>query len=93
MESTNNYYIVQEFCDGGDLRGYLNKKGVIPEKEGINIIAQVCNGFVEILKEGVIHRYKCHITTVILNHRIYLSIKAASKFATSVSLRRVTAKT
>jgi serine/threonine protein kinase len=57
MESANNYYIVQEYCDGGDLRGYLTKKGNIPEKEAINIITQVCNGFVEILKEGVIHRY------------------------------------
>lgn len=56
MESTNNYYIVQEYCDGGDLRGHLTKRGCFPEKEAINIIAQVCNGFVEILKEGVIHR-------------------------------------
>lgn len=22
LETSNNYYIVQEFCDGGDLQGY-----------------------------------------------------------------------
>lgn len=46
MESSNFYYIVQEFCDGGDLRSLINNRGCISEKEAITIIAQVCNGFV-----------------------------------------------
>lgn len=50
MESTNNYYIVQEYCDGGDLRAFLKNRGSVPEQEAIEIIAQVCNGFIELLK-------------------------------------------
>lgn len=56
MESANYYYLVQEFCDGGDLRGLIKKRGSLPEAEAVSILTQVCNGFVEILKEGVIHR-------------------------------------
>ena len=26
MESSNNYYIIQELCDGGDLEHYLKKQ-------------------------------------------------------------------
>lgn len=56
MESANYYYIVQEFCDGGDLRALIKKRAPIPEAEAIDILRQVCNGFVELLKEGIIHR-------------------------------------
>jgi serine/threonine protein kinase len=46
MESANYYYLVQEFCDGGDLRGLIKKRAPIPEAEAISILTQVCNGFI-----------------------------------------------
>jgi len=30
MESKNNYYIVFEYCSGGDLQKYLQKRNKIP---------------------------------------------------------------
>ena len=56
MESKHSYYIIQEFCDGGELRQTMKKKGKIPEKEAIAMLTQICNGFVELIKEGVMHR-------------------------------------
>ncbi len=56
MESANFYYLVQECCDGGDLRAFIKKRAPVPEPEAIRILTEICNGFIEILKEGVIHR-------------------------------------
>ena len=39
MESSNNYYIIQELCDG-DLEHHLKSKpgGVLEEEEAINLL-------------------------------------------------------
>lgn len=34
----------------------MKKKGKIPEKEALILLMQICNGFVELIKEGVMHR-------------------------------------
>lgn len=31
FESQNNYYLILEYCEQGDLRQYLRKNGVLPE--------------------------------------------------------------
>lgn len=56
MESANYYYIVQEYCNEGELRGLMDRKVKIGEQEAIEIFTQICNGFVCMLAEGVIHR-------------------------------------
>ena len=56
MESNNYYYIIQEFCDGGELRKYMKTRVRIPEKEAITLLMQMCNGFLALVKEGVMHR-------------------------------------
>lgn len=56
LETSNNYYIVQEYCNGGNLRAYMKKKKKLPEKEAINIMGQICEGFLELIDHGVIHR-------------------------------------
>lgn len=38
LETSNNYYIIQEFCDGGDLRGCLKKKKTLNESESLQIL-------------------------------------------------------
>lgn len=55
MESSHNYYIIQEICDG-DLEKYLNKKGKISEAEAIGLLKQICSGFLALVKEGIVHR-------------------------------------
>ena len=56
MESTNNYYIVQELCDG-DFQELLHKRPELPEHEAIRYLKQMCNGFVALAREGIVHRY------------------------------------
>lgn len=40
MESSNNYYIIQELCDDGDLEHYLKKQPnkSLSEKEAIRVL-------------------------------------------------------
>lgn len=63
LESKHNYYIIQEYCDGGDLQHFLNKKPgkCCPEKEAIKILTEVCQGFLVLVKEGIVHRYGCFL--------------------------------
>ena len=56
MESSHNYYIIQEICDN-DLEKYLAKTPKLSEAEAINFLKQICNGFMSLVKEGIVHRY------------------------------------
>ncbi|KAM3142202.1 hypothetical protein pb186bvf_005611 [Paramecium bursaria] len=56
METSNNYYIIQEFCDGGDFDDLLKKKKILPEKEAIKFLVDVLKGFLQLIKHGIIHR-------------------------------------
>jgi len=38
LETKNNYYIVQEYCDQGDFRNYLKKKIFLEEKEAKQVL-------------------------------------------------------
>lgn len=43
---TDNYlFIITEFCNGGDLEHYLEKKKQIPEDEATLFLKQILNGF------------------------------------------------
>ena len=35
MESSNNYYLVLQYCNNGDMEAYLKKKIHLPEDEAI----------------------------------------------------------
>ena len=58
MESSNNYYIIQELCQS-DLESYIKKRKVVSEEEAIDILKQIVNAFVALTQEGIIHRYLC----------------------------------
>ena len=56
MESSKNYYIIQELCDrdlGQEIRDNLGERA---EGEAIGMLKQLCNGFLTLLREGIIHR-------------------------------------
>lgn len=56
LESSKNYYLVQELC-GGDLAGEIRGAvGERPEGEAVEMLRQICNGFLTLVREGVIHR-------------------------------------
>ena len=46
METSNNYYIIQEFCDSGDLDNYLAQNKLMPEKDAIKFLVDILTGFV-----------------------------------------------
>ena len=58
MESPNNYYLVVDFCNQGDFTKYLQAKGLkyLPEKDAVNFLKQIMNGFRELRKHKIIHR-------------------------------------
>lgn len=58
MESSKNYYIIQELCDG-DLTKDIRKGYQRPEAECVEMLRHICNGFLSLVKEGIIHRYVC----------------------------------
>ena len=45
LETFSNYYIIQEFCDGGNFRQYLNKCKKIPEMDAIKVMKDILTGF------------------------------------------------
>lgn len=55
MESSKNYYIIQELCDG-DLTKEIKRNQERPETDAIEMLKQICNGFLALVKEGIIHR-------------------------------------
>lgn len=58
LESQNNYYMVIQYCNGGDLEGYVKKKPnqLLPEGEALYYLKQIMNGFQELYKEKIMHR-------------------------------------
>lgn len=58
MESSKNYYIVQEYCDGGDLSSKMKAGQIVAENQAKDYLLQITNGFLALVKEGIIHRYR-----------------------------------
>lgn len=51
------YYIITEYCEGGDLLSLLSDKDEISEKEASIIISQVLAAVEYCHKHNVVHRY------------------------------------
>ena len=58
LESGTSYYLVMQLCDQGDVRKYMEKKGVsfLKEEEAVFFLKQVAMGFAELHKGNVMHR-------------------------------------
>ena len=55
MESSHNYYIIQEICDS-DLEKFIEQHPQISEEQATDILRQICNGFMSLVREGIVHR-------------------------------------
>ncbi|KRX03366.1 Protein kinase-like domain [Pseudocohnilembus persalinus] len=55
-QTTNNAYIITEYCNQGDLRNLMNKRKRFSEKESISIIKQILLGVKEFQQNDIIHR-------------------------------------
>lgn len=56
VKTQGNQYIIQMFCNGGDLRSFLTKRGKVPEKEAITLLQQILKGFKEMVDNDLAHR-------------------------------------
>jgi serine/threonine protein kinase len=55
IETSNNYYIVEEYCDGGELRGVL-RRGRMEEREAVPLLCDLLRGYLPLFQAGIIHR-------------------------------------
>ena len=58
LESENNFYLVVNFCNKGDLQEYLQKKAenFFEEPDAVYFLKQIMNGFQELRKNQILHR-------------------------------------
>lgn len=56
METNNNYYLVLDYCNGGDLETHLRKNRSLGEQESIYFLMQISNGFKELHRYKIMHR-------------------------------------
>ena len=69
VNTINNIYIIQEFCDGGDLSTYLQTTE-IPENEVFIILQDIIEALAELKRNGVIHR-DVKPANIFLNQGVY----------------------
>lgn len=56
LETANNYYLVINYCNGGDLEEHVKKNSSLGEEESIYFLMQIMNGFKELHKHKIMHR-------------------------------------
>lgn len=58
LESTNNYYLIMQFCNNGDLEEYMKKKHItfFKEPEALFFLKQIMLGFEELHSHKIMHR-------------------------------------
>lgn len=54
--TSNNCYIITEYCEGGDLQKHLERKGKLKEAEIKETFQQFYLGYMNLIKIGYIHR-------------------------------------
>lgn len=56
-KTLTNYYLVMEFCNGGDLAGFIKARGgYLKEEEARVILRQLVRGLMAIRSKKVMHR-------------------------------------
>lgn len=56
VKTRNHFYLVVEYCEGGDLSHYIEKRKGLQEEEALRFFYQIVKGFRSIVKAGLIHR-------------------------------------
>lgn len=55
-QTSNNMYIIQPFCNGGDFRSYLNKNKKVKEEVALRILKDLLLGMQELHSNSLAHR-------------------------------------
>lgn len=44
-KTPNNFYLITEYCNGGDLDAYVKKRKYLEEDEAIELLCEIIHGF------------------------------------------------
>jgi serine/threonine-protein kinase ULK/ATG1 len=55
-KTPNNFYLILEFCNEGDLQAYIKRKKNLTEDEAVEFLVQILHGFKTLVKNKVLHR-------------------------------------
>jgi len=55
-KTANNFYLITEYCNEGDLGDYLKQKKYLTEDEAVEYFLQILNGFKTLVKTNIMHR-------------------------------------
>ncbi len=56
LKTSNNFYFVYDFCNGGTLDRMIQKEGYFPEHKAIRYLRQILEGFRVLNKHNIMHR-------------------------------------
>ena len=56
LRTSNNYYLVYEFCNGGTLAEYIKAKKRLTEDDAVKIFSQIRSAFETLSAENILHR-------------------------------------
>lgn len=56
LKTSNNMYLIYEFCNGDTLEAFIQKRKFLTEPETMKIFAQILNAFRCLVKENILHR-------------------------------------
>lgn len=55
-ESNGFYYFAMEYVEGGTVKEKIQKTGLLPEMEAIDIVTQICRALEHAQENGIVHR-------------------------------------
>jgi len=55
-KTANNFYLILEYCNEGDMGEYLKQKKYITEDEAVEYLIQIISGFKTLVKNNIMHR-------------------------------------
>lgn len=55
-KTKNNFYLILEYCNEGDLADYVKKKRTLTEDEAVEFLIQILNAFKTLIKANIMHR-------------------------------------
>lgn len=55
-KTANNYYLIMEYCNEGDLSSYLKARKRLSEEEAVEFLVQILGAFRDLVRNKILHR-------------------------------------
>jgi len=56
LETPNNFYLIMDYCNNGDMEKHVEKNKFLGEQESVYFLMQMMNGFKELHRHKIMHR-------------------------------------